>query len=119
MNKDQVALSYSLAKKVYNGNLTNKESGEVAGKNGISVNSQISYFNAAYRHLINGTKFSGKLSIYIWEYYLSQIFVDFDEPIKKNALHCFQMAIDYHEMKSGSNAISMRKLLDRFRRIIT
>lgn len=83
-------------------------------QNGISYNSQIGYFNAAYRHLMDGTKFSGKLSVYIWDYYLSQIFTEMDDTTKKNALECYKMAIQYHETKSGSNAISMRELLEKF-----
>lgn len=54
----QLRTSYLLAKKYYLKELTTKEVRELAAKEGISENSQSNYFCSAYRHLLNGTKFS-------------------------------------------------------------
>ncbi len=87
MTESQLHISYILAQRYYRGNLSLKEVRALAAKEGISENSQSNYFCPAYRHLIEGSKFSGKLSAYIWEYYLSQIFAEFSEDIKRNALN--------------------------------
>lgn len=114
MTELQLHTSYILAKKYYLNKLTNKEVRALAAKEGICENSQSNYFCSAYRHLINGTKFSGKLSAYIWEYYLSQIFTEFSDDTKHNALKCFLQAIEYSELKSHSNAIALREIFARY-----
>ena len=114
MTEDQLHISYILAQKYYQKKLTIKEIRSMAAKEGISENSQCNYFCAAYRHLINGTEFHGKLSAYIWEYYLSQIFSEFGVEIKRNALKCYCQAIEYYEAKSKSNALSLREIYSRY-----
>ncbi len=87
MTDSQLHTSYILAQKYYQKELTIKEVRALAAREGISENSQSNYFCSAYKHLLNGTKFSGKLSAYIWEYYLSQIFSEFGEEVRRTALN--------------------------------
>ena len=114
MTESQLLTSYILAQKYYQKKLTNKEVRAFAAKEGLSENSQSNYFCPAYRHLINGTKFSGQLSAYIWEYYLSHIFSEFSVDIKRNALKCFLQAIEYSEAKNKASAITLREILTRY-----
>ena len=114
MTESQLQISYILAQKYYQKKLTTKEVRSMAAKEGISENSQSNYFCSAYRHLINGTEFNGKLSAYIWEYYLSQIFTEFNVDIKRNALKCFLRAIEYYEAKGKSNAPTLREIYSRY-----
>ncbi|MDE6479480.1 MAG: hypothetical protein K2L45_04355 [Muribaculaceae bacterium] len=114
MTESQLHTSYLLAQKYYQNKLTNKEVRALAAKEGISENSQSNYFCPAYRHLINGTKFNGKLSTYIWEHYLSKIFSEFSVDVKRNALKCFLQAIEYYEAKNNSNAITLREIFARY-----
>ena len=114
MTEAQLQISYILSQKYYQKKLTIKEVRSMAAKEGISENSQSNYFCSAYRHLINGTEFNGKLSAYIWEYYLSQIFTEFNDDIKRNALKCFLRAIEYYEAKGKSNAPTLREIYSRY-----
>ncbi len=114
MTESQLHTSYILAQKYYHKELSTKEVRALAAKEGISENSQSNYFCAAYRNLINGTTFRGKLSGYIWDYYLSKIFEEFGEDIRHNALKCFKQAIEYSEEKTKANALSLREIYARY-----
>ena len=114
MTESQLHTSYILAQKNNQKELTNKEVRVLAAKEEISENSQSNYFCPAYRHLINGTKFNGKLSSYIWEYYLSKIFSEFSVDVRRNALKCFLQAIEYYEAKNNSNAVTLREIFARY-----
>ncbi|MDE5881066.1 MAG: hypothetical protein K2H60_04995 [Muribaculaceae bacterium] len=114
MTEAQLHISYILAQKYYQKKLTTKEVRSLAAKEGISENSQSNYFCSAYRHLINGTEFNGQLSAYIWEYYLAQIFTEFNVDTKRNALKCFLLAIEYYEAKNKSNAVKLREIFARY-----
>lgn len=119
MTESQLQMSYLIAQMYYQKKLTVKEVKALAVKEGISENSQSNYFCPAYRHLVNGTSFNGKLSVCIWEYYLSQIFTEFNTDIKRNALKCFLHAIEYSEAKSNSNAFSLREIYSRYHSKLT
>lgn len=114
MTESQLHTSYILAQKYYHKKLSTKEVRALAAKEGISENSQSNYFCAAYRNLINGTKFTGQLSAYIWEYYLSRIFAEFSDDIRCKALKCFMQAIEYSEEKNKANAVTLRRIYSRY-----
>lgn len=114
MTEKQLQTSYILAQKYYEKKLTINEVRALAAKSGISENSQSNYFCSAYRHLLNGSKFSGKLSAYIWEYYLSKIFSEFNVDIKRKAIISFLKAIEYSEDKSNARAIKLREIYDAY-----
>lgn len=118
MTKSQLQMSYIIAQMYYQKKLTVKETKALAMREGISENSQSNYFCPAYRHLVNGTSFNGKLSSYVWEYYLSRIFSEFNDNVKQNALKCFLHAIGYSEAKSNSNAVTLREIYSRYSSIL-
>ncbi len=116
MTESQLHTSYILARKYYQKKLTTKEVRALAAIEGIQESSQSNYFCSAYRHLLNGTKFSGNLSAYIWEYYLSQIFSEFGEEVRRTALNSFLQAIEYSEEKKKNKKKNekLREIYSRY-----
>lgn len=113
MTTQQIKIAYELSKQVYNRELTLKEAKEKAESAGINANS-LNYYCACFRHMLNGTKFTGSISVEVRDYFLSQIFSTYDNRIKRNALDSYKMTNDYNEERSHCTLHANRELLEKY-----
>lgn len=117
MIKPQIQIAYQLAKEVYDGYLTLKEAKEKGVAAGINANS-LNYYCACFRHMLNGTKFTGSVSVEVRDYFLSQIFSTYDDKIKRNALSSYKMTNDYNEERSHCTLHANREHLEKYSKML-
>lgn len=118
MTNEQIKLSYQLAVDVYNDVKTLKEAKEIGESYGISPNS-MNYYCAAYRHMMNGTRHTSSIGTEVREYFLSQIFSNYTNQIKRNALIAFEQTIEYDEERNHCTLHKNRSILEKYKRFLS
>lgn len=118
MTDEQIKLSYQLAVGVYNNVKTLKEAKEIGKSYGIPPNS-MNYYCAAYRHMMNGTRHTSSIGTEIREYFLSQIFIKYNNQVKRNALIAFEQTIEYDEERNNCTLHKNRNILEKYKKFLS
>lgn len=117
MDKSQIETLYQLSKEVYDHCLSLKEAKEIGALNNINPNST-SYHCSCFRHMLNGTKFSGSISVEARDYFLSKIFETYGDQVKKNSIISFEMTNLYNEKRKNCTLYANRAVLEKYKKML-
>lgn len=117
MTQNQLQIAFSLAEAVYLGNKTLKEAKECGCEYGINPGS-MQYFCTAFRHMMKGTRQTASIPADLREYFLSRIFIKYDQPVRANALKAFEQTILYDEERNRCTQHKNRAILSKYRHLL-
>lgn len=117
MTKKQIELSYQLAVDVFNEFKTLKEAKDIGISYCINENSMKDYCDS-FRHMMHGTKHTRSIGSEVREYFLFQIFCDYNEETKNNALTAFELSIEYYERRKNCICRTDRGILEKYKKLL-
>jgi 5-methylcytosine-specific restriction protein A len=117
ITNDLVEFSFEIGKKVYKNELSLKEGIQTLTQKGMNRNSANDYIYN-YSNLIQGKLFTRTSNIYATEYFLERIYRENGLSGLQNALLSLSQHIEYYEEKSGAKVKSIRKIYNKYFKLI-
>lgn len=110
----QILAAYKVSKEVFIGDIKRSE-GVLLLSNTYSLNkASAGDFINCLKYMMEGRIFHRAMSHTAMDYFIGSIANDFSSDALGNALNALQQHIDYWETHYKTNAISMRKVLDKY-----
>ena len=112
--KELTPIIYELSKKVFEGQLTQKEGQQqIVGDNRINSNSAADYIYV-FCSMLEGNKFTRTINAYSMEYFLENIYKDYGSTGLSKALTAFRLHIEYYEDIQKKIMYKMRRINEKY-----
>ncbi|KIA98517.1 hypothetical protein OA88_20505 [Flavobacterium sp. JRM] len=101
ITQEKFPLIYRISKKIYEKNIDKKIGKEILCSNGMNAASAEMYINC-FKHMRDGTNFTRTINAPAIQYYLENIYIDYDQIGLKNALLSLMKHIVYEKRVESS-----------------
>lgn len=111
---DMIVLCYEYAKKVYNGEIDEKQAiNFIYKQEGMNPGTAKDYLTAFFR-MMEGEKYIRTISLKAYQYYLDRISNEYSESGLKIALKAIKKHINYYESVQSAKLKSLRRLVEEY-----
>jgi len=117
ITEQQVEAAYSIAKKVYSGELKTQDGSLfLTEEHGLNRTSATDFIND-YRYMLNGRLFQRGMSASAMKYFIESIYKDGNSNSLRKALNALNLHIEYWENHYNVTAHSMRRVSEQFEKV--
>lgn len=111
----QVEIAYLVSKQVFAGQIKRAEGASLLANDYNLNKASAGDFINCFKCMAEGRLFQRAMSHKAMDYFLTNISSDFSSDIFENSLNALEKHIDYSEEQYNTNALSMRKILNKHR----
>lgn len=115
ITETQVEMAYLVSKQVFAGKFKRSEGASLLATEYKLNRASAGDFINCFKCMAEGRLFQRAMSHKAMDYFLTNISSDFSRDIFENSLHALEKHIDYWEAQYNTNALSMRKVLNKHR----